>query len=205
MLVIQSWIRINERLATSDNPHIVSLFEQRSGNNPEDFYRAVNASYPKFFKMDSLSKWGWIGAESLLNRHISSLQNNIDTTKAAVVLTTSHGCLETDKKYFQTTAGIPSPALFVYTLPNIMLGEISIRHGFKGEQACFVAPGFSGAQLFLYVKDLLENRQMDACLCGWVDVSGENPDVCMFWVAKEGRGLVFSADTLDGIYQAINL
>lgn len=202
-MIINSWVHINEQLATSNNPRLLSLYRQHIGNKPEEFYRALDVQYPKFFKMDTLSKWGWIGAESLLNEHISSLQNNMDRSKVAVVLSTSHGCLETDQKYFRTTAEIPSPALFVYTLSNIVLGEISIRHSFKGEQACFVAPRFSASQLYSYVSDLLENRQMDACLCGWLDVYDGHHDVCMFWIVKEGSGMVGSAHALDAIYQAV--
>lgn len=33
-----------------------------------------------------------------------------------------------------------SPAVFVYTLPNIMLGQVAIKHGLKGEST-FCVPG----------------------------------------------------------------
>ena len=63
---------------------------------------------------------------------------NLDTNKVAVVLATAHGCIDVDKKYLDTIELSLAPHCFVYTLPNIMLGEICIRHGFKGEQLCMV-------------------------------------------------------------------
>jgi hypothetical protein len=168
---------------------------------PEDIYRLLSYNYPKFFKMDILCKWAWLAAEYLLSYHNSVLRDGLDKTKVAVVLMTSHGCLEVDKKYNETLKTLPSPALFVYTLPNIMLGEISIRHGFKGEQACLVNETFDSGELHFWVNDLLEKRDMEACLCGWADVTEHNTDIALFWVEKQSEELNFSAANLEEIYK----
>ena len=47
--------------------------------------------------------------------------------------------LDTDIKYLATTKELPSPSVFVYTLPNIMIGEICIRNHFKGESFFFIS------------------------------------------------------------------
>jgi hypothetical protein len=80
-----------------------------------------------------------------------------------------------------------------------MLGEICIRHGFKGEQLCMVSERFDAEEISFWVSDLLEKRGMDACLCGWVDAEGDQKDVCMVWVSKE-RGIEFSGVALRQIY-----
>ena len=167
---------------------------------PEAIYRQLQYSYPKFFKMDMLCKWAWLGAESLLSSAEGFLYDNIDKNKVAVVLCTSHGCIEVDKKYSETIATIPSPALFVYTLPNIMLGEICIKHGFKGEQACLVSEAFDSSELYFWITDLMEKRGMEACLCGWVDVVASEHDLCLFWITKGSTGTVFSTKTVEQLY-----
>lgn len=169
---------------------------------PQDLYRALGCSYPKFFKMDMLCKWAWLGAEVLLHEDGKAVYDGIDKTKIAVVLQTNHGSLDVDKKYLDTMhRGVASPALFVYTLPNIMLGEIAIRHGFKGEQLCTVAKTFDIEEMHFWVADLLNNRGMEACLCGQADVHDEQKDICLFWVTKENNGLLFTTDSLNKLYQ----
>jgi len=167
----------------------------------ESVYRSMQFSYPKFFKMDLLSKWAWLAAEALLTENDKVVSNQLDKTKIAVVLATSHGCLDVDRKYQQSIQTIPSPALFVYTLSNIMLGEICIRHGFKGEQACLVSESFDSDEMHFWVNDLLSNRGVDACICGWVNTANGDPDVAMFWVERNEDGLPFSSAALQDIYQ----
>ena len=164
--------------------------------SPEMLYDAMKCTYPKFYKMDKLCKWAFVGAEGLF--HQDDLYAGIDKNKIAVVLSTAHGCIDVDKRYLAGIA-MPSPALFVYTLPNIMLGEICIRHGFKGEQVCLVSEQFDAAELFFTAKGLLD-RGMEACLCGWVDVTGDDFDVCLFWVTPGGKGPKFEPAGMLNIY-----
>jgi hypothetical protein len=193
-LEITHWIKIIEGNMVRDG-HIITT---RKDTAPENFYRQLQYSYPKFFKMDVLCKWAWLGAETLLHDQAAFAYEGMDKNRIAVVMATAHGCLEVDKKYQQSMQTIPSPALFVYTLSNIMLGEICIRHGFKGEQMCLVNDRFDSSELYFYVSDLLENRGMDACLCGWVDAVNDEYDVRMFWVVKDGKGLPFSSAAMEG-------
>lgn len=169
-------------------------------NEPQDLYRQLSYSYMKFFKMDLLCKWAWLGAEALLSDGEGHVYDGIDKSKVAVVLMTKNGCIDVDKKYLATISDIPSPALFVYTLPNIMLGEICIRHGFKGEQLCLVSNGFNAEELHFWVNDLLQNRGMEACICGFADAYDNNRDVCFFWISKQDGITPFTMNNLNKIY-----
>ena len=163
---------------------------------PEMLYDAMKCSYPKFYKMDKLCKWAWVAAEGLF--YEKNLYEGIDKNKIAIVLATSSGCIDVDKKYLSTIA-MPSPALFVYTLPNIMLGEICIRHGFKAEQECMVSEQLDANELFFSVKGLLD-RGMEACLCGWADVVDDKFDICLYWVTPKGKGPRFEPASILDIY-----
>jgi len=177
-MVISHWVIMNGQVVAQDS--VVLPGKERL--SAEELYHDCKWNYPKFFKMDKLCKWALAGTELLFADN--ELYKEIDKHKIGVVITTSHGCLEVDKRYYDTIS-VPSPALFVYTLSNIMLGEICIRHGFKGEQLCMVSEEFDAEEVFFAVHDLLENRGMDACLCGWADVAGDEHDVVLFWVTKE--------------------
>lgn len=197
-LSIDSWIHFTNNKAIRDGDAFVPG-DYASIKEPQELYRLLSLNYMKFFKMDLLCKWAWLGAEALLNQHKKPLHNDVDKSKVAVVFMTSYGCIDVDKKYKATISDIPSPALFVYTLPNIMLGEICIRHGFKGEQLCLVDENFNAEELYFWVSDLLNNRGMDACICGWANAYDEHRDICMFWVTK-GNEQQFSEEKLNELY-----
>lgn len=162
------------------NGHILAVTED---GDPAKLYRALGCNYPKFFKMDALCKWAWLGAEALLkNEDGTWCYEDLDKRRIAVVLATRDGCLEVDYRYQESTFNIASPALFVYTLPNIMLGEICIRHGFKGEQLCEVQDVFNADELLFWVRDLIQHRDTTHCLFGWVDAVGNQHDINLFWM-----------------------
>ena len=55
------------------------------------------------------------------------MKENIRRRKQDLVLSNANASLDVDLKYAKTMQTGASPALFVYTLPNIVIGEISIR------------------------------------------------------------------------------
>ncbi len=69
---------------------------------------------------------------------------NTADDETGIILSNANGSLDVDLKYAKTMQAGASPALFVYTLPNIVIGEISIRHKIKGENAFFVFKDFNG-------------------------------------------------------------
>ena len=102
-------------------------------------YTNLGLNYPKFYKMDALGKLGILSSDLLL-RDIP--YQHYQPFETGIVLSNRHASIEADAKYFHSVSEIPSPALFVYTLPNIVIGEISIRYKFKGENAFFVKESF---------------------------------------------------------------
>lgn len=148
----------------------------------EYLYKQIPTVYPKFFKMDLLSRVAFVASELF-----SLLPHKLQQEKIAVVLSTSSGCIEVDKKFEESRQEFASPALFVYTLPNIMLGEICIRNGFKGEQTCTISPEIQSEWLMWHVQDLIVNRDTQACLCGHVEATSKLIDVSMMWVLENSN------------------
>lgn len=151
----------------------------------DDVYRSLEIKYLKFFKMDVLCKWATIAAELLLKTATGYRYQPLDPTKIAMVVMTNNGCIDVDTKYLESTYSLPSPALFVYTLPNIMLGELSIKHGFKGEQLVLVDKEYNKEVMDFWVQDMLQHRGMDACLKGWIDAYEQHVEVAFDWIVKE--------------------
>lgn len=156
--------------------------KEQCGNWLSDIYHAIGMQYPKFFKMDNLCKAGTLAAEILLR----NADFDRETVKPdwAVVLMNSASSLDDDRHY-QTTIQdadnyYPSPAVFVYTLANIVTGEIAIRHKIGGESSFYVFTTFSEESVQQIVRQTFDaNPEFTHILCGWVDYDTGNCDVRM--------------------------
>lgn len=162
----------------------------------EEVYGAEGISYPKFYKMDVLSQLGFMATEVLLG----SSPLPYGPEDVGLILCNANASLDTDRRYYKTVSDMPSPALFVYTLPNIVIGEICIRQGFKGENGFFVCKTFEPTFITQYVDGLLAEGVIQACICGWVDVLGEAYDAAFFLVERAGDQ-AFTAEHLNKIYR----
>ena len=145
--------------------------ETISTANITGLYREFVGDYPKFFKMDSLCKLGFIGAELLLKGISAEEKEN-----AAIILFNRNGSLITDRNYQKTVTDdnyFPSPALFVYTLANIVTGEIAIRNKIYGESSFYVM----SSQDMDLMNDIINNTYLTSSptfiLTGWVDFDDE--------------------------------
>ena len=188
------------------------LIFQNSGDSDfgffsKELYNFLGISYSKFFKMDSLSKLAFLSAEILLhNQELSQKE------KTGIFMVNSSSSLDTDRKYFETMKNpgnyFPSPALFVYTLPNIMMGELSIRHKITGENAFFIFDEFEFGFVCDYVNLLFELDKISSCLLGWVDVIGPEYESILFNIQQTGSGSnegnIFNAENLKKLYYGSN-
>lgn len=137
-----------------------------------DIYRSLAVSWPKFFKMDCLSKLGFLAAEVLSGKTGALACSEPLPERTAVMIACSHSSLDDDVRYSATLSPgecWPSPALFVYTLPNIVTGEIAIRHKLYGETICYVSGNFREDMMRGFVQDMLGSGRCDAVIWGWAD------------------------------------
>ncbi|HKJ47498.1 MAG TPA: hypothetical protein VJ973_00325 [Christiangramia sp.] len=142
--------------------------------------------------MDSLSKFGYLGVEILTD-------GNIQDKETALVFANSASSMETDEAYAETMNEFPSPSLFVYTLPNIMLGEISIRHQLRSENIFLVSEVFDPAIFVDYSNSLVQQGKADKVLCGWVNLHNNEYDVFLWEIARSG-GIDFNEEELKKLY-----
>jgi hypothetical protein len=158
-----SKITVNEKVIFESQSGIFSEFAKEA-------YKSLEINYPKFHKMDPLSKLAFLSAEMLLK--------NQDNSRTALVFANNSSSLDTDFKYQESINSqdhyFPSPAVFVYTLPNICVGEISIKHKMQTENAFFVLDTFDEEFLNTYSQQLLVSGKADKVLCGWVELYQEN-------------------------------
>ena len=144
-------------------------------------YRHLGLDYPKFFKMDKLSKLAFLAGSQLLQ----------EGTNTALVFANRSSSMDTDLIYQESikdaSRAYPSPSVFVYTLPNICLGELSIKYKLYSENSFFVFENFPVAFFPAYAGVLLESGKAEEVLCGWMEMLGEDYHALVYTVGKEGE------------------
>ena len=141
-----------------------------------ELYRNHIADWPKFFKMDTLSKAGFVATELLLKEIGAPRCGGEEFVQShAIVLFGSTASLCADKNYQETIQDkdnyYPSPALFVYTLPNIVTGEIAIRNHWRGESSFYVLETPDAEQMAFHLACAFQDQVTESVLAGWVDSS----------------------------------
>lgn len=162
-------------------------------------YKEFKIEYPKFFKMDNLSKLAFVTSEIILKEVCKTDREN----DIAIVFANQSSSLDTDVKYQNSIQDkenyFPSPAVFVYTLPNICVGEISIKHQLKSENAFFVFENFNAEFITNYANQLIASGKAESVLCGWVEFYQEKYKSFVYLVAKEGT-LIHNEKNTNTLY-----
>lgn len=134
-------------------------------------YKALGCPDMRFFKMDDLEKLGYVAVENLWREH--PLTDRYDPFRVGIILANRSASLATDIRHQRLLDTHPeegtSPAVFVYTLPNIVAGEISIRHAIRGESLFFVAESPDRSPAEDYARLLVGRGTLDAAIVGWCD------------------------------------
>jgi hypothetical protein len=198
--VIRKYVSVDNRSAkVNGTGFLLNQPVSEAGEFLKILYQTCKVSYPKFFKMDLQSKLGFMAAKLLLND--DDTERFLPEEKA-IILANSASSLNTDEKYNESMAEIPSPAVFVYTLPNIVAGEICIHHNLKGENTFFIGEKADIPFMVNYLNILFNTTQTRKAILGWVEADLEdNCKAFLMDVEKEADGENRGPLTVDFINQ----
>ena len=137
-------------------------------------YKQMIGDYPKYYKMDGLCRLGFIASELLLQAEKAEETSIKELQRSrGVVLFNRSSSISSDKKYLASIAEkdnyYPSPSVFVYTLPNIVTGEIAIRNGYHGETSFYILPAKNEEQMQTLIQTAFLDSQTTSLLTGWID------------------------------------
>ncbi len=143
-------------------------------------FRALESPDMKFFRMDDLSRLAYVAAGELLRG--VDLKEKYNPDEIGLVLANRSSSLDTDRRHIEQiecNGDEVSPAVFVYTLPNVCAGEVSIRHKIQGETTFFIEDDPDGVFVEEYARMLLRRGYLKAVIYGRCELSGENFDAIM--------------------------
>ncbi|MDO4190792.1 MAG: beta-ketoacyl synthase N-terminal-like domain-containing protein [Bacteroidales bacterium] len=134
-------------------------------------YKTHVGNYPRYYKMDGLARLGFLASELLLK----DMSND---THCAVVFFNKYASLNADRAFLHTISDannfFPSPSEFVYTLANIVNGEIAIRHHLQEETCFYVLPEHDEQTMDNIATATLADTETDHLLYGWLEYTDDN-------------------------------
>ncbi|MBN2633920.1 MAG: hypothetical protein JXR66_10210 [Bacteroidales bacterium] len=193
-IVITGYCCIRDNLVIVDGEHLYKGNEALFSEFSTGVYRHFGVNYPKFHKMDKLSRLGFLTADILINK--KKISDRYAGSETGIILMNSSSSLDTDRNHQKSISDrsdyFPSPSIFVYTLPNVVIGEICIRHKITGEGNFFVTESFNPVFLVNYVSQLFYSDIVKCCLAGWTEIDGNNYESVLYLIEKR-------KETVEGI------
>ncbi len=161
------------------------------GDDPTSIYKRRVRGYPKFYKMDILARLAFLGVE-LLKQQAEEAQPHQEhqeqqpAQQEAVILFNRSSSIVADKQYEASISDpdnfFPSPAAFVYTLPNITTGELAIRHAIHGETSFYILPERNERLMQQIVQASLNgDRDTQRVITGWIEATSNDNTQCTIY------------------------
>ena len=206
--IVISNVQISNEKALVNTKQLVT--SEKGKNLLFELYKNYIGDYPRFYKMDGLSRLGLLATELLIKA-----QPIFDwREQTAVVLFNQSSSICADKKYLksihETENYFPSPGAFVYTLPNIVNGEIALRHNMHGETSFYILPDKNEEVMKQLVEATLANTNISYCITGWLEYTDDNHFVADIKLIKNNLNKKDEMEELtlklkEQIIEALNL
>ena len=138
-------------------------------------YKNRIGDYPRFYKMDGLARLGFVASELILAQE--GQKRFVNNERRAVVFFNKYGTAHADMEYLKSISDednfYPSPSEFVYTLPNIVNGEISIRNEYCGETCFYILPEKDERRMNEILQTSFLDNKIDSILTGWIEYKSD--------------------------------
>ncbi len=148
---------------------------ETTGSMLTALYKRYVRTYPRFHKMDRLCQLGFVASELLLSQEHPRHESCADR---AVILFNHSSSTWADKAYQQTIKVgenyFPSPSLFVYTLPNIVCGEIALRNSYHAETTFYIMNSKDEAMMSHILQSAFADQTHQSAIAGWIDYVDED-------------------------------
>ena len=175
-------IVITPQKVVLDNDVIVTnemlpIKEERKDGILTFLYKKKINNYPKFYKMDALARLGFVATELLLQKERET-EGELNQQDRAVIFFNQSSSEHADKVFLSSISDpenfFPSPSAFVYTLPNIVNGEIAIRNNYRGETAFYILPKKDDDIIRMITQATLLDGYHKSIITGWLEYKSES-------------------------------
>lgn len=139
-----------------------------------EIYKTRLDDYPKFYKMDVFNRLVYVASQLLVKEENAEVQDE----KRAIILFNRDTTVVADRKHISTiwdrSEFFPSPSLAIFTLPNIVAGEVAIRNHYKGETSFYILDHKDDVLMRHIVEATFNCSSVRSMITGWVNCSTED-------------------------------
>ena len=163
-------IKITPEECFVDNNRIITIHSGKA--MLKELYTKYIGNYPKFHKMDLMCQLGFVAIQLLQSQGNCNFGEN-----CAIIMFNKSSSILADEEYLKTISDednyFPSPALFVYTLPNIVLSEAAIKNHITGETEFYILPDRDEPLMEKIIVSTMQNSTVGTVISGWIDCFDE--------------------------------
>lgn len=149
-------------------------------------YKSLGLDNRKFYKMDDLCKLGYIAAAALFSKNGGI--TGYAPGEVGIVFSNASSSLDTDQKHQHIIDSMgdkeASPAVFVYTLPNVVMGELCICYKIQGENTFFISNRYPESFIREYAVRMMQKQKLRACLIGWCELLENKYEARFDWLEQ---------------------
>lgn len=139
-----------------------------------ELYKRFVGDYAKFYKMDVFSRLAFLASELILQKEDEEARKE----EHSIILFNSSSSIVADRNHISTICDTdsfyPSPSVFLYTLPNVVTGEIAIKNSFTGETSLYILDDKNEALIDQITKASITSSGSRRIISGWVDCPDED-------------------------------
>ena len=135
-----------------------------------EIYKTCLDDNPKFYKMDLFSRVAYLASAMLL-------REEKEVEEMPFILFNRSSSVLADRHHLRSCNGpegfFPSPSVFVYTLPNVVMGDLAVHYGLKGETTLLILPEKDEALMERITGSVFTQTGARMMLTGWADAADE--------------------------------
>ncbi len=167
----------------------LDLHEEGLIDKLDSIYDSQIKDYPKYYRMDGMAKLVFILGDLICTR--TNICSDIDSSDIAFVMLNATGSFPSDSIHSNLIMegfDKASPSNFVYTLPNVGMGEVCIKWKITGEGLFLIEDAFSAKRICEIADLFLAQGKCKAIVIGWAEPT-ENEGNCIFLISNKGTGI----------------
>ncbi|NDV58761.1 beta-ketoacyl synthase [Bacteroides sp. 519] len=164
-------VRIENNILWKNN-EILLQSEDNLAGFMRQAYKATGGNNLKFYQLSEFCKMGTVASLYLL-KDIA-----FQPEEMGIVMANANASLCTDAvhQHIIDDKGDlnASPAVFVFTLPNVVTGQMCISNKIKGENTFFINKTCNFEELKAYAALVMNRTNLKYCIIGWCDATEDN-------------------------------
>ena len=133
-----------------------------------EIYKTCLDDNPKFYKMDLFSRVAYLASAMLL-------REEKEVEEMPFILFNRSSSVLADRHHLRSCHGpegfYPSPSAFIYTLPNVVMGDLAVHYGLKGETTLLILPEKDEALMERITGSVFTQTGARMMLTGWADAA----------------------------------